>query len=97
MRMLSIAIIAALGVSAPALAEKSAEKSFEHEGVTYVYQTEAKSNGKVISGRSYPGGEPFRLVVANGVVRGMSSGTAVAFKLNQVKPVVGAPQVAAAD
>ena len=97
MRMLSIAIIAALGVSTPALAEKSAEKSFEHDGVTYVYQTEAKSNGKVISGRAYPSGESFRLVVANGVVRGTSSGSAVAFKLSQVKPVVRNTQAVAAD
>ncbi|MBB5686068.1 hypothetical protein [Sphingobium boeckii] len=97
MRMLSIAIIAALGVSAPAFAEKAAEKSFEHEGTTYVYHTEAKSGGKVISGRSYPGGESFRLIVANGMVRGTSSGSAVAFKLSQVKSVVRDGQVAAAD
>lgn len=97
MRMLSIAIIAAVGVSAPALAEKSAEKSFEHEGTTYVYHTEAKSGGKVIRGRAYPGGESFRLVVANGMVRGFSSGSPVAFKLAEVKPVVRDAAVAAAD
>lgn len=97
MRMLSIAIIAALGVSAPAFAEKSAEKSFQHEGTTYVYRTEAKSDGKVISGRSFPGGQAFRLVVGKKMVRGVSGGSPVAFNLAEVKPMVRNAQVSSAD
>jgi len=89
MRMLSIAIVAALGFSAPVLAEKSAEKSFNHDGTTYVYQTEAKDDAKVISGRAFPGGKSFRLVVANGMVRGVSGGSPVSFALNDVKPLKG--------
>ena len=89
MRMLSIAIVAALGFSAPVLAEKSAEKSFNHDGTTYVYQTEAKDDAKVISGRAYPGGKSFRLVVANGKVRGVSDGAPVSFALTEVKPLTG--------
>ena len=89
MRMLSFAIVIALGFTGPAFAEKSAEKSFNHEGTTYVYQTEAKSNAKVISGRAFPGGKSFRLVVANGMVRGVSGGAPVSFAVNEAKPLKG--------
>ena len=89
MRMLSFALVIALGFTGPAFAEKSVEKSFDHEGTTYVYQTEAMNNAKVISGRAFPGGKSFRLVVANGKVRGVSGGAPVSFALTDVKPLKG--------
>ncbi|MCF8708843.1 hypothetical protein [Rhizorhapis sp. SPR117] len=78
--MLSIiAAGAVLSFVSPALAGPVETGSFERDGYTYVYKVEQKGESKVITGRSYPGGKKFSLVVRGDMVTGTSNGTPVRF------------------
>ena len=87
MRKLFVAFTAALIVAAPALAEKPAQIRFECDGETYVYKVIEKGEATVISGRRYPSGAAFHLVVRNGMVRGTSGGWPVSFSLASMREV----------
>lgn len=67
-------------ISAPAFAKDvTPEKQFTRDGETYVYTTVTKANRVVISGRRYPAGSTFELVVRGNQVTGISDGQAVSF------------------
>lgn len=86
MRMLSIfAAAAVMSLSAPAAAETVETKSFEHEGITYVYKVEQKGGSQVITGKRYPGGISFRLSLRDGAVNGVSNGVRVGFRALDAK------------
>ena len=67
---------AALTFAAPALAE---DRSFTHEGITYVYTARNDGSARVLEGKASAGGK-FRLVVQNGWVRGRVGTVPVSFR-----------------
>lgn len=72
------ALITAL--SAPAFAKDAApQRKFTRDGQTYVYTLVTKANRVVISGRRYPSGGTFQLVVRGDQVSGFSNGQPVSF------------------
>ncbi|GAA0668484.1 hypothetical protein FHT00_000311 [Sphingomonas insulae] len=64
---------------------RGAERTFEHEGQTYVYTTTVANDRQVISGRRYPSGAPFRLVVRGNRVTGTAGGVPVSFRTADAK------------
>jgi hypothetical protein len=67
-------------ISAPAFAKDAApERKFTRDGQTYVYTMVTKANRVVISGRAYPSGSAFDLVVRGSLVTGVSGGQPVSF------------------
>ena len=74
-----LATIAAALTSTIGMAREG-ERTFEHDGQTYVYTTTVANDRQIITGRRFPSGAPFRLVVrgdrvtrtadARGAVRG---------------------------
>lgn len=83
--LVSAAALAAI-VPAAALAEP-VKGQFEHEGYSYVFTATEKGDSRIISGKRYPGAEAFRLVVADGRVRGTSAGKPVSFRLAEVERI----------
>lgn len=70
-------------VAAPAFAGGESER-FEHDGITYVYDVDERDDHRVLSGRQYPSGARFRLVVRDGRVSGRVGGTMVYFRLSEI-------------
>lgn len=89
MRMLTIttALLGLAAVSAPALAAPG-DRTFEHDGNTYVYHVENKGELKLIAGKTYPSGESFSFVVRGDRVNGQIGARNVSFSLNDVQPGV---------
>ncbi|MBK5264800.1 MAG: hypothetical protein JJE34_06135 [Alphaproteobacteria bacterium] len=86
MRMLSIiAAGAVLSFASPALADPAETVSFKHDGYTYVYKVEQEGEKKVITGRIYPDGKKFSLIVRGDVVTGVAGGAAVEFNVADAK------------
>jgi hypothetical protein len=81
--LLSATLIA---IATPALANDAPQQRFEHDGITYVYQTEANGDQRILVGRHYPSGARFRLVVRNDRVSGRMNGTVVNFRLSEIEP-----------
>lgn len=75
-RILFAAAAATLAFATPALA---GDRTFTHEGVTYVYTVTPKGDARVLEGKASSGGK-FRLVVRNGWVDGYASNTRVSFR-----------------
>ncbi|MGP1283458.1 MAG: hypothetical protein ACTS1X_10820 [Parasphingopyxis sp.] len=67
----------------PASAD-TAPQQFEHNGITYVYETEERGDQRILTGRHYPTGARFRLVVRDGRVTGRMNGTTVSFRLSDI-------------
>jgi hypothetical protein len=88
----SAAIALSLLATAPAFAA-NAERSFTRDGVTYTYVAHHRGDSVVLKGRAFPKGSAFRLVVRGDLVRGVSGGVPVAFKVQ--KPLAGSIQTAA--
>jgi len=78
----TFAILAAVAASLTSTIgmAREGEKTFRHEGQTYVYTTSFVDGREVISGRRYPAGAPFRLVVRDGRVTGTAGGVPVSFR-----------------
>jgi hypothetical protein len=90
---LPIALIASL--ASPAFAgDKPAEKSFSRDGATYVYTTTAKPDRVVISGRRFPEGSAFELVVRGDQVTGVSGGEPVSFFYKNAQAKLTSQQLA---
>jgi hypothetical protein len=81
------AIVASLTATIGMAAEP--EQRFVHQGHTYVYQTADSDAGRVITGHQLDNGAPFRLVVKNGRVTGMSGGTPVSFRVREAEGATG--------
>ncbi len=82
----TISILAAVtaAVTATATVEARAPRqSFTHEGYTYIYSSQVSGDHQVISGRRYPSGTPFRLVVRGDRVSGFAGGYPVSFRATQ--------------
>lgn len=75
-RTLFAAAAATLAFATPALA---GERTFTHEGVTYVYTVTPKGDARVLEGKSSTGGR-FHLTVRNGWVDGYASNNRVSFR-----------------
>jgi hypothetical protein len=90
---LPIALIASLATPAFA-SDKPVEKSFSRDGNTYVYTTVAKTDRVVISGRRFPEGSAFQLVVRGDQVTGFSGGEPVSFTYKNAQAKLTAQQVA---
>ena len=65
------------------------KQSFVHEGDTYVYTSNVDHGRQVISGRRYPSGQAFRLVVNGNRVSGVSGGVPVAIKTTEATGAAG--------
>lgn len=79
---------AAFALAAPVAALAQPEETrFEHDGFTYVFTAHDAGKTKIITGKRYPRGDSFRLVVSNGRVRGTSAGKAVEFRLSEVEHI----------
>jgi hypothetical protein len=90
---LAAALIASLAT--PALAGgKQGEKSFSRDGQTYVYTTTAKPDRVVISGRRFPEGSAFELVVRGDQVTGVSGGEPVSFTYKDAQAKLTSQQLA---
>lgn len=70
------------------------QRTFKHEGQTYVYTTKVLKDRQVIAGRRFPAGTPFRLVVRNGYVSGQAGGVPVSFRAADAKGAVQNIQLA---
>ena len=90
---LAAALIATLAT--PALAgDKPAEKSFSRDGKTYVYTSTIKADRVVLSGRRFPEGSAFELVVRGDQVTGVSGGEPVSFTYKNAQARLMSQQVA---
>jgi hypothetical protein len=90
---LTAALIASLAT--PALAgDKAAEKSFSRDGKTYVYTSVVKADRVVLSGRRFPEGSAFELVVRGDQVTGVSGGEPVSFSYKNAQAKLTQPQLA---
>lgn len=78
---------AILLLGTPGFAQDTAEKRFEYDGITYVYQAENQGDHRVLSGRHYPSGARFRLVVRDDRVSGRMNGRTVNFRLSEIEEV----------
>ena len=79
MRTFFVAAAALLTVAPIAAAAQPESHSFTRDGDTYVYITDLRADGtQVIRGRQI-GGASFRLIVAEGRVRGTAGGRPVSF------------------
>ncbi|WP_293876641.1 MULTISPECIES: hypothetical protein [unclassified Sphingomonas] len=88
-----LATVAATLTSTIGMAREG-ERSFQHEGQTYVYTTSVANDRQVISGRRYPSGAPFRLVVRGNRVTGTAGGVPVSFRTADAKGAVRGTQLA---
>ncbi|MCP3734843.1 hypothetical protein M9979_08160 [Sphingomonas sp. RP10(2022)] len=79
-----LATIAATLTSTIGMAREG-ERSFRHDGQTYVYTSTVVDGAKVISGRRYPAGAPFRLTVRGNHVTGTAGGVPVSFRTADAK------------
>lgn len=93
----SFAILATLAATLTSTIGMAAdgERTFQHGGQTYVYTTTIANDRQVISGRSYPSGAPFRLVVRGNRVTGTAGGVPVSFRTADAKGAGGGAQLAA--
>ncbi|MDB5702972.1 MAG: hypothetical protein JWN66_88 [Sphingomonas bacterium] len=70
----------------PAVArDAAAEQSFTRDGQTYVYTKVATADHIVLSGRRYPSGSAFELVVRGDRITGVSGGVPVAFTVRDAQ------------
>lgn len=83
-RILATASIAMLAGASPAFAAEP-QSSFTLGSDTYVYSVSDDADKRVISGKRYPGGSDFRLVVRNGKVAGSVDGQTVGFRVAEAK------------
>ena len=90
---LPIALIASLATPAFA-SDKPVEKRFSRDGNTYVYTTTAKPDRVVISGRRFPEGSAFQLVVRGDQVTGYSGGEPVSFTYKDAQAKLTSQQLA---
>jgi hypothetical protein len=84
MRMSYVIVSAAAAalLATVASAEPAApSKSFERDGMTYVYTVSTKGERTMINGRRFPDGKRFSLTVNNGRVSGVSGGMPVSFRV----------------
>lgn len=79
--LLSAAALAAAFASPAIAANLPAQHSFTRDGETYVYTAVARAHRVVLSGRSFPSGGDFHLVVQGNRIDGVSGGMPVAFKV----------------
>ncbi len=79
-----LATIAATLTSTIGMAREG-ERTFQHEGQTYVYTSTVAASRQVISGRTFPSGAPFRLVVRGDRVTGTAAGVPVSFRTTEAK------------
>lgn len=69
-----------VAISAPAFAKDTApQRKFTRDGQTYVYTMVTKANRVIISGRRYPSGSTFKLIVRGNQVSGFSGSEPVSF------------------
>ncbi|WP_315760860.1 hypothetical protein [Sphingomonas sp. Y38-1Y] len=94
MTKLIFAAAAAAFVAAPALADER-ETVFTRDGQTYAYTVAAEGDATVISGRTLPQNDPFRLVVRGRTASGDVDGRAVSFRV--AKPLAVAARVQSAS
>lgn len=87
----------AVAAVAPAHAQDAGKQRFSHEGFTYVYDVKETASGKVITGKRYPGAEPFTLTVRGNGVAGVSGGQHVAFNLSEAKGAAQGAVIEAAN
>jgi hypothetical protein len=85
-------VSAALLLSLPVAAFAS-ERSFERDGVTYVYTSKRSGDVTVLEGKAFPGGSTYTLTVRGTKVTGRVGGTPVSFRI--AKPLAPAVQSAA--
>lgn len=88
-----LAAIAATLTSTIGMAREG-QRTFEHDGQTYVYTSTIANDRQVISGRRFPAGTPFRLVVRGGRVSGTAGGVPVSFKVAEAAGAVRGTQLA---
>lgn len=83
MRTFFVAAAAFLTLAPIAAAAQPESHSFTRDGDTYVFVTDTRADGaQVIRGRQV-GGASFRLVVADGRVRGTAGGRPVSFRVGE--------------
>ena len=83
--LVAAALIAAL--SAPAFASDApAQKTFKRDGETYIYTQSTEAGRTHLSGRSFPTGGRFNLVVQGTHVTGIASGHYVSFTVAEAAP-----------
>ena len=73
---------------------RGTERSFQHDGQTYVYTTTVANDRQVISGHRYPSGAPFRLVVRGNRVTGTAGGVPVSFRTTEASGAARGTQLA---
>ena len=94
--LLSAAALA-VAIATPAIAsDRPAQHSFTRDGETYVYTAVAKANHVVLSGRSFPSGGEFHLVVQGDRINGDSDGVRIDFKVPNAQAML-APMAAVAS
>lgn len=81
----TIAILAAVTAALTSTIGMAAEgrRTFTQNGETYVYTSHDEQGRQVITGRQYPSGTPFRLVVRGDRVSGVAGGYPVSFRTQQ--------------
>ena len=81
-KTLLAAATAVAAISSPAFAKDAGpERSFTRDGQTYVYTVVSNGKRVVISGRHYPSGSDFELIVRGDRITGVSGGQPVSFKV----------------
>lgn len=88
-----LATVAAMLTSTIGMAREG-ERTFQHDGQTYVYTTTVANDRQVISGRRYPSGAPFRLVVRGKRVTGTAGGVPVSFRTADARGAVRGTELA---
>ena len=79
-KTLTTLVIAAGALAATAAVARQPRQSFTHDGYTYVYTSQVSGDHQVITGRRFPSGAPFRLVVRGDRVSGFAGGYPVSFR-----------------
>jgi hypothetical protein len=89
-----LAVAAATLISTGAMA-RDGERTFRHDGNTYVYTaTDVSADRHVIRGRRFPGGDSFRFVVHGSRVTGAANGVPVSFRVADARGAVGPTRLA---
>ncbi|MCU6453771.1 hypothetical protein LPN01_06745 [Sphingomonas sp. A2-49] len=88
-----LATIAAALTSTIGMAREG-QRTFEHDGQTYVYTTTVANDRQIITGRRFPSGAPFRLVVRGDRVTGTAGGVPVSFRTAEARGAVRGTQLA---
>ncbi len=85
----SFAILAAVAAALTSTIgmARDGERTFEHEGSTYVYTSTVTDGRQILTGRRFPEGTPFRLVVRGDRVTGTAGGVPVSFRTADAKGV----------